>query len=177
MDRISAFMDGEADKGEARQAALRLKGNGECCEAWETYHLIGDAMRAEVGSLRGDFGPRFRALLEAEPTVIAPRFAFRRFAPVALSAAASLAAVAVVVSLVFTENPLKPVDQVATVVKPEVAPVKAVSVAAAPRPVLAANQLRVNEYLRAHQEYSPSTALQGVAPYVRTVAATQDNAK
>ena len=28
-----------------------------------------------------------------------------------------------------------------------------------------------NEYLLVHQEYSPTTAMQGVRPYVRTVAA------
>jgi sigma-E factor negative regulatory protein RseA len=43
-----------------------------------------------------------------------------------------------------------------------------------PQPVSAANQARVNEYLMAHQEYSPSTTLQGVAPYVRTVSAVHE---
>jgi sigma-E factor negative regulatory protein RseA len=29
---------------------------------------------------------------------------------------------------------------------------------------------QVNDYLLAHQNYSPRSALQGVAPYVRTVS-------
>ena len=36
---------------------------------------------------------------------------------------------------------------------------------------------QLNDYLIAHQEYSPSTAIQGVAPYVRTVADSQREAR
>jgi hypothetical protein len=34
-----------------------------------------------------------------------------------------------------------------------------------------------NEYLLAHQEYSPSTAIQGARPYLRAVAASEPNAR
>ena len=47
MDRISAFMDGETSRLEARQTLLRLKQDDECCETWKTFHLIGDVMRGE----------------------------------------------------------------------------------------------------------------------------------
>ena len=40
--------------------------------------------------------------------------------------------------------------------------------------VASANSPQVDEYLMAHQEFSPRTALQGVVPYVRQVSATQD---
>jgi len=83
------------------------------------------------------------------------------------------AAVAVVLTLVLTDNPLKPQVQLAAAPKAE----SASEVAVVPRPVAAAHQGRVNEYLMAHQEYSPSTILQGVAPYVRTVAATDDGSE
>ena len=33
----------------------------------------------------------------------------------------------------------------------------------------------MNEYLVAHQEFSPSTAMQDVASYVRTVSADEPN--
>jgi hypothetical protein len=33
---------------------------------------------------------------------------------------------------------------------------------------------RISEYLIAHQEFSPSSALQGLAPYIRTVSVNQD---
>jgi sigma-E factor negative regulatory protein RseA len=160
-DRISAFMDGETGRLEARKTVLRLEQNEECCETWKTFHLIRDAMRGDP-ELRDDFCARFHVRIEQEPTLLAPRLIWRKSTSVALSAAASLAAVTVVLTLVLTDNPLKPPAQIAqTPVRPQPAP--------------AANQGKVNEYLMAHQEFSPSTALQGVAPYVRTVSATHDD--
>jgi sigma-E factor negative regulatory protein RseA len=168
MDRISTFMDGEASQMEAHQAVLRLKQDDECLETWKTFHLIGDAMRG-VPVFRDDFSARFHARMEQEPTLLAPRMIWRKPATLALSAAASLAAVTVVLMLVFTDNPLQPQAQIAAVPKSEAA-----QVVMLPQPVSAANQARVNEYLMAHQEYSPSTTLQGVAPYVRTVSAIHE---
>ena len=34
-----------------------------------------------------------------------------------------------------------------------------------------------NEYLLVHQEYSPTTAIQGVRPYLRAVAASEPDAR
>jgi len=172
MDRISAFIDGETSPTEARDVMGRLKGSDDCCETWRTFHLIGDVMRGDP-PLREDFVARFSERLAHEPSVLAPRMIWRKAANYALSAAASIAAVAVVLTLVLTDNPLKPQVQLAAAPKAE----SASEVAVAPRPVAAAHQGRVNEYLMAHQEYSPSTVLQGVAPYVRTVAATDDGSE
>ena len=168
MDKISAFMDGEASQMEAHQTVLHLKQNDECLEAWNTFHLIGDTMRG-APVLRGDFSARFRTRMEQEPTLLAPRMIWRKPATLALSAAASLAAVSVVLMLVFTDNALQPQPQIAAA--PKSVPSQIVML---PQPVSAANQARVNEYLMAHQEYSPSTTLQGVAPYVRTVSAIHE---
>jgi len=55
--------------------------------------------------LRDDFTARLRSRLQLEPTVLAPRFHWRKPMNLALSAAASLAAVAVVLTLVTFENP------------------------------------------------------------------------
>ncbi len=171
MDRISAFMDGETRRHETRQAILNLKQDQEYCETWDTFHLIGDVMRGDP-LLREDFTVRLRSRLQQEPTVLAPRFSWRNPTNLALSAAASLAAVAVILTLVLTDNPLQPQPQLATVPNPKTA--GSTQTAALPQPVPAANQGRVNEYLMAHQEFSPSTALQGVAPYVRTVSTAHD---
>ena len=172
MDRISAFMDGETGPSEAQQTLLRLKQSGECCETWKTFHLIGDIMRGEP-VLHDDFTARFRQRMAQEPPLLAPRINWRKTTHLALSAAASLAAVAVVLTLVLTDNPLKPQAPVAAAPKSEVTQV--LQAAALPQPVSAANQSRVNEYLMAHQEFSPSTTLQGVAPYVRSVSAVHDS--
>ncbi len=171
MDRISAMMDGESGQTETQQALLRLKQRDDCRETWEIFHLIGDTLRGDA-PLRDDFVARVHARIEHEPTVLAPRVTWRKSASYALSVAASLAAVGVVVSLVLSDNPLRPQAQSAAV------PVPAVTAAALDsehaRPLSFANQGKVNEYLMAHQEFSPSTAFQGVAPYVRTVSETHN---
>src|SRR5471032_2806405 len=102
MDRISVFMDGESGQAETQHAVLRLKQNDECCETWATFHLIGDMMRGDA-VLRDDFMERFRARMEHEPTQLAPRVTWRKTANYALSAAASLCAIAVVLALALTD--------------------------------------------------------------------------
>ena len=166
MDRISALMDGEVRQTETRHAILHLKQSEECCDTWNTFHLIGDIMRGDP-LLRDDFMTRFHARMEHEPTQLAPRVTWQKSVSYALSAAASLAAVAVVLTLVLADNPLKPQVQIAA--EPKTAAPQA---PAQTRPVAVANQGPLNEYLLAHQEFSPSTALQGVVPYARTVAET-----
>jgi len=168
MDRISAFMDGETRQHETEQAILHLKQYQEHLESWHTFHLIGDAMRGDP-MLRNDFTARVLSRLRQEPTMLAPRLRWRKSLNLALSAAASLAAVAVILTLVITDNPLQPQPQLAITPQPETKP--SIQVVTLPQPVPAANRNRVNAYLRAHQEFSPSTTLQGVAPYVRTVSA------
>lgn len=171
MEKISAWMDGETGEFEARQVAVAFKQRQACCVAWSEFHLIGDIMRGEP-LLRDDFSARLRELLDAEPTVLAPRgfakYGTRQITKYALSAAASVAALGFVALLVSTTgNPLKSQNQIAaatTAQKPQTT-----TVAAAQKPA-STQQPTVDEYLMAHQEFSPSTAMQGVAPYIRTVS-------
>ncbi len=167
MHRMSAFMDGESGSFEARQMLNDLKQSDDSRLAWEAYHLAGDVLRGEP-PIAGDFMARFRERMDQEPIVIAPHFARRNIYNIALSAAASLAAVAVVLAVVFTDNPLTGQGGARFSVAQSPAPQQDSAFSAT---VTAANQSRVNEYLMAHQEFSPSTVLQGVAPYVRTISA------
>jgi len=172
MDRISAFMDGETSRGEAHQTLLRLKQNDTCRETWDTFHLIGDVMRGNP-ELRDGFVAQLHQRIEQEPTQLAPGLNWRKSTNFALSAAASVAAISIVLALGLTDNPLSPQIQIADAPKTKVIADNTPTIAR-PRPTTAANQGKINEYLMAHQEFSPSTAFQGVAPYVRTVSATHD---
>ena len=172
MERISAFMDGESAHTETQQTVQRLKQDDEFNETWATFHLIGDMMRGDP-LLRDDFMTRFHARMEREPTQLAPRVTWRKSANLALSAAASISAIAVVLTLAFADNPLRPQAPLAVAPRSEAPPVVAQAEPTA-RPLAAASHGKVNEYLMAHQEYSPSTVLQGVAPYVRTVSESHD---
>ena len=165
MDKISALMDGELDGGEAQQAMLRLKDNGEARDVWATYHVIGDAMRGDVVPAI-NVSQRVMAAVAQEPTVLAPRRSLRPGRPLtyALSAAASISAMAVVGWMAFSTgnvaNP--PPVEVARAVAPAVQP--EAQLVSSPSDGL------MNEYLLAHQGVSPSNSLHGVAPYIRTVS-------
>jgi sigma-E factor negative regulatory protein RseA len=155
-------MDGELEDHEAAGQLRRLKEDPELRAAWETYHMIGDAMRGEAGYSSG-LVVKVSARLTAEPTVLAPRprMHLRNFRRLALSAAASIGGVALVAWLALFDNPFVPQPNVAVNQAPLVAQTQ---LAATP-----ANGA-VNDYLLAHQQFSPSTAMQGVASYVRTVS-------
>jgi sigma-E factor negative regulatory protein RseA len=154
-------MDGELDDGSAAATIKACAQGGEALDAWRTYHLISDAMR-DSRVLSPGFAARLAQRLEAEPTVLAPqRSRAESRTWFALSAAASFAAVALVGWLAFAPQP-------------GVAP----QLAQAPKPAAEAPQVATaamtpsaaNEYLLAHQGFSPRVSFQGMAPYVRNVS-------
>jgi sigma-E factor negative regulatory protein RseA len=156
---ISVLMDGELEDQAAGELIDALARDREALEVWRTYQLIGDALR-ENPPLSEGFGAKLARQLAAEPTVIAPG----RLQPQPrtwYALAASVAAVALVGWLGFT--PQQPPAPVAT------APLTAQPVAQA-KPALVPLPSGTNDYLLAHQGFSPRVSLQGMAPYVRTVS-------
>lgn len=159
---ISALMDGELEGHSAQAAIARLESKEDLRDCWATYHLIGDALRQEV-AIAKDLTRQVTKRLAAEPTVLAPhRRPVHRMKVAALSLAASVAAIAMVAWVMVQNAQDRQQEQLA-----------AARSAVAARPVSVPVTQQLNEYLIAHQEYSPSTAIQGVAPYVRTVADSQ----
>ncbi|TAK67433.1 MAG: anti-sigma factor [Betaproteobacteria bacterium] len=155
-ENLSAWIDGELSGNEARPLPPQLKRDAGLRSDWDCYHLIGDALRGVHGK---DLCAKICARLDAEPTVLAPRRrgTAEKLRWVALSAAASVAAVAFVGWMA-----LPGVQQDA----PRIAAVPAAEV----KQVAVPAGEGAKDYLLAHQRYSPSNAMQGVAPYVRTVA-------
>jgi sigma-E factor negative regulatory protein RseA len=172
MDKISALMDGELDDRQAREQLVRLKQDDELVDCWHTFHVIGDSLRGEPLLSQG-FSGRVTDRLAGEPTVLAPRRgAVRRITTYALSAAASVSAVALVGWMAFVNNPLAPQPEVAKApasINPAPAATPSTQLASVP------SDGKMNEYLIAHQEFSPSTSIQGVAPYIRTVSGSQQD--
>lgn len=165
MEKISALMDGEAGGQEAHQAMLRLKDTGDAREAWASYHLIGDVMRGDALP-SFDVSQRVAAAIAGEPTVMAPQRSSRTSRPLtyALSAAASVSAIAVVGWMAFsTSNVINPAVEVARAPAPAMVQQDA-------QLVSSPSDGQMNEYLLAHQGVSPSTSLHGVAPYIRTIS-------
>jgi sigma-E factor negative regulatory protein RseA len=166
-ERLSAMIDDELEAADCDRCLAQIGQDSELRETWDLYHLIGDALRGHAGpALPQTFAPR----LAAEPTVLAPRRAERpaaRSTWYALSAAASIAAVAFVgwMALPLFERP----QEVAATAPAPAAPAMAV---ADVQPVPAAQG--VNDYLLAHQRFSPSSAMGGIAPYVRTISEVRE---
>jgi sigma-E factor negative regulatory protein RseA len=186
---VSSLMDGELNVDEADREIARLKTDTALRGSWDTYHLIGDTLRGgRVGA--AGFAGRFAERLAAEPTVLAPprRAPRSRFQTYALSAAASVAAVAVVGWVAMSTLAGKPETTPGTLAKapssqplspPPLATVPPSTMSQAPiaapqpapaAPVAVASPEHLHEYMLAHQGISPSTAIQGVAPYIRTVS-------
>ncbi|HEX9684841.1 MAG TPA: sigma-E factor negative regulatory protein [Burkholderiales bacterium] len=170
MDRISECMDGELKKHETRVLVECIKQDTELRHCWDTFHLIGDVMRGEP-ALSEEFERRVAERLAHEPTILAPRTpTVRRFATYALSAAASLSAITLVWWMAFFNNPLVPQPEIAQV------PITPSPIAAVPPSEQLASvpsDGTMNEYLIAHQEFSPSSEIQGLAPYIRGVSSLQ----
>lgn len=160
---ISRLMDGEGDDA-AAERVCRGAADGKSLATWACYHVIGDALRGSTTPTPG-FAARFAAKLAAEPAVLAPQRRVTHPATWAWAAAATVAAVTVVgmTALSLTESPATAIAKAR-----EAASVRADQV----RP-----QALPADYLLAHQEYSPATAMQGVGPYVRAVAAPATNAR
>jgi sigma-E factor negative regulatory protein RseA len=183
-ERLSALVDGELGSGDLRAHLARLKTDRELRAAWSTYHLIGDVLRGHLGP---EIIERVAARLRDEPTVLAPRAVpVSRPAWYAMSAAAGVAAVALVVWTAspmwssgpeIAKGPGASASAVASAArpKPEIAksPRAAESVAVSATPPGEAKPLvpaEVENYLLAHQPFSHASAMQGIAPYARTVA-------
>ncbi|OGS91874.1 MAG: anti-sigma factor [Gallionellales bacterium GWA2_60_18] len=154
---ISALMDGELFEDEAEGVFDRAKRDLSGSRDWEIYHLIGDTLR-QPDLIHCDLGAKVRERMRDEPVVLAPRrrAARQKMRAIALSAAASLAAVGVVVWMsaqISTETAPRMAMQ-----QPQLRP------ASAPMPS------RADDYLMAHQEFSPSTDMNGSASYIRTAS-------
>jgi len=159
-ERISMLMDGEVDESELSPELVLLRNNTDARRTWDIYHLIGDTLRGHAGPA---LAAKLSERLASEPTVLAPRPRAQRkkIAQLAFSAAAGVAGVALVAWLALPG--LKPEPQEVAASAPRI------KAPAAPAPVTPV-AVGVENYLFAHQSYSPAGAMQGVAPYVRSVA-------
>lgn len=169
-EKLSALIDGELQSNDCQAHLGRLGTDADLRRAWDAYHLIGDALR---GHICADLTDRIVARLQEEPTVLAPQRKMaggRRLAWYAMSAAASVAAVTLVVLTASSSWRAEP--QLAA--GPETGVSGPVTTVAAGLSATDAGPLvvgvEVENYLLAHQPYSHISAMQGIVPYARTVA-------
>lgn len=153
---ISTLMDGELFEDETDILFDQIMQDPDAYDDWAMYNLIGDVLR-QPEYIHQDVSAKVSERLKNEPTVLAPRsHALKQKARTfALSAAASVLAVGVVAWMSLQINP-------------EAAPQMAMQQSNI-RPVNMQIQPKSNDYLMAHQEFSPSNDMNGGASYIRTV--------
>lgn len=158
---ISTLMDGELFEDEAESLLDLVRRDSDAHKDWEVYHLIGDVLR-QPEHIHCDLSARVRERMQDEPVVLAPRShaVKQKVRTVALSAAASLVAVGVVAWM-------------SAQIAPETSPQMAMQQTAL-RPASMQIKPKSNDYLMAHQEFSPSTNMSGGASYIRTVSYSTD---
>jgi len=155
--QISRFMDGDLDDAAVEAAFQDLK-RPDGVETWVCYHVIGDALRRTTDPMPG-FAARFAARLGEEPTVLAPAARQSNRLPFAWAVAATVAAVSVVGWVAVST------------LDPQPTALARAREATAVRSAQGGPQRVSPDYLLAHQEYSPTTQIQGVGPYLRSVSA------
>jgi sigma-E factor negative regulatory protein RseA len=161
---LSSFLDDELPAQRQMTMFAAIDRDEELRRAWDGYQLIGDALRCVPG-LERNLVARVMAGLEREPVVLAPQLRpatdLRRSL---LAIAATAAGVALVSWVALNPDPVP--SQV-----PSAALATAQPAALAGKP-----NDRMQEYLVAHQTYSPTNRIQGGTSYVRTVSATRNSA-
>jgi negative regulator of sigma E activity len=157
-EQLSALIDGESGGEDLAVMLARVKDNAGLRAAWDAYHVIGDALRGHAGP---DLAARVSRRLAEEPTVVAPRRTLirapQRVAWYAMSAAASVAAVALVA---WTAVPL--IRPLPGMTAGDVPGVPILPVASTPAPTAETRAriatAEVEDYLLAHEKVKPRHA-------------------
>lgn len=171
-EKLSAFMDDEFHP----DVLESLKQDRETRARWTRYHLIRDILSGHTETLPSvNFVDRISAALRDEPTVLRParRGPGRILRQVGgLAIAATVAAVAV---LTIQQSPL--VETTAS--RPSLAAADnsgqdyhTVSSNATRSSINSEVQSKLSSYLVNHNEYSISSRMQGMLPYMRIVTVT-----
>jgi sigma-E factor negative regulatory protein RseA len=181
-EQISAFADNELSDGhlDVTLAALRQQ---EGRDTWNLYHQIGDALRSDDLNTQGNTGltSRIFASLDAEPTImvaaeqrvrVAKQDVIKRFAMPGMAVAAVAVAAFLTVPQMMTQNAPMVASIPAPIVLASVAPEK-LTVASQDGEVL--RDPRIDEYLLAHQRFSPS--VYSTAQYARSATFAVDSDK
>lgn len=177
-EQISALADGELDDRHINIAVAALR-ELERQSDWEIYHQIGDVLRSSdmAVALSSEFSVRMAARLKAEPPIIMPSVRNaaevtkqlpRRWALSSMIAAASMATVAFVTTpqlmVAMKDKAALNEEMVASSTPPLIE--QSVIAAGSVSGDVVLRDPRIDDYLLAHQQFSPS--LYSTAQYARS---------
>lgn len=179
-ETLSALADGELDNPEP---LLRQLGRDpELKQRWFRYHVIRDAMTDHITLPHIDVSAAVSRALESEPSILVPvhhrrrgRLQFMAKQAAGLAIAATVSAVAVLTVQHYqsreTGQTQLAASQPATSVQHS-NPVAPVRLVVDQKPLDSAVQAKLSNYLVNHNEYSVSSNMQGMMPYMRIVSVT-----
>lgn len=165
-EQLSALIDNELARDDAEHIYAALHASNSTAKAWEHYHLIGDAMRGDIG-LSTEFKRNLMLKIETEPTVLSPNAVSRnadtshthveRKLPATWAIAASMAGVMMVSWMLWqTQNTQDVTMQMAN-------KVQNIQLAQQQVPTLAVADIP-DEYLVAHQATAPTASSYYIQP-------------
>jgi sigma-E factor negative regulatory protein RseA len=173
---ISALADGELAGRELDRALDALRTDQALQASWSRYHLISDALHSNLESkVTLDLHERVSRALDNEPTILAPQQHKRR--PwvrhvASLAVAASVSGVAIIgFQQMNAPESGAPTATMAEVTQPQNfvrRDIQPVTVAAEKD-----NSQQLEPYLVDQHEYSVSSGVNGMVPYVRIVGHRQ----
>ena len=160
---ISSLMDGELEGHEADRVIRACCSSEEHKDTWNTYHVIGEALRGQSPDTIARRSGLLAALAK-EPTVLAPRRRILEttFGRIALAAAASVATVGVV-SWIGTQGGAPGMGGPTVVKATPASPISIQPVAATASVPAPAAPVDVQDYLNAHRQIPAPEAYRPVA--------------
>jgi sigma-E factor negative regulatory protein RseA len=174
-EKLSALVDNELDELDERRVFAALKGDTALRNTWERYHLMRAALRQDLDFIvPHDVAERVAQRIAAEPSgaAVFQRNRMVRFAGT-LAIAASVAAIAIV-GVQWIHQPAASARPQLASNKPETAQIIRSGVTRwdMKEPE---TESALNAYLIEHDEFSSTSGIGGMIPYVRVV--TYDNYK
>lgn len=171
-EKLSAFMDDEFHP----DVFDSLKQDTEARARWTRYHLIRDVLSGHTETIpSANFVERVSAALRDEPTILRPA---RRRLGQTVRQVAGLAIAATVATVAVLTVQQSPVTETGGT-QPSLAVVDnagkdyhQVSNSSAEHPIDSEVQSKLSSYLINHNEYSISSRMQGMLPYMRIVTVT-----
>jgi sigma-E factor negative regulatory protein RseA len=191
-ERISELVDGELPSGHLPVAFASLNSE-DGRSTWDIYHQIGDVLRSDdmAISLSPNFAASFAARLEAEPTILAPAVgqeeqmgqyetsiasngiarAYKRFSIQSIAVAATVAVFAFI-SAPQLMVAIKGEQQNGHASNAMVAASSTSTIANAQQEGTVLRDPQIDQYLLAHQRFSPSAY--SIAQYARPATFATD---
>ncbi len=169
-EQISALLDGELRARELDEALSRLCHSGELRDRLSRYQLIHEALHNNLHrKVSMAFAERVRTALVDEPPLAVPTVRWRLPSGILRQAAGFAIAASVTAVAILTVQGLNesPTEQPPTTAAAEPAPALTPSV---PHVARTAEGQRLSPYIVRHNEFSSTSGMSGMLPYVRIVS-------